>query len=156
MRDYRDPVNGQLRPTCVGCGWVYYPCNPLAAIAVVETDEGIVMTHPAGGMPQAPASLPGDYIEYGETPESCLARAVWEQTGFEVETVAELVRFLQLGTSFGPALMFGFRVRVVGGRLRTDGPEGPAAVYPLNEMPALIPVRQANRRVMDAYLATRI
>lgn len=154
LREDRDPVNAWLRPTCVSCGWVYVPRNPVAAIAVVETSAGIVMTHPPNGGGVASASLPGVFLEYGETPESGLARGVWEQTGFEVETVSELVRFQQLGTPFGPALMFGFRMRVLGGRLRRSGPEGPAVIYPLNDLPAILPVRQANRRVLEIYLAS--
>ena len=152
LRDERDTVNGRTRPTCPSCGWVYYPRSPMGALAVVEAQAGIVLVHPPGGPAEAPASLPSGTLEYGETPEDGAVRVVLEQTGLEVELVTELTRFLQEGTPFGPALMFGFLARAVGGDLRTDGREGPAAVYALDSMPAIIPIRAANQRVLDAYL----
>ena len=152
LRDERDTVNGRIRPTCEGCGWTYYPTNPSGVLVVVEADSGIVLVHPPGGPPDAPASLPGDLVEYAETPEAAAVRVVSEQTGLEVELADELTRFLQEGTPFGPVLMFGFVARVVGGALRADGHEGPAAIYPLSTMPAIIPVRVANQRVLADYL----
>ena len=48
--------------------------------------------------------------------------------------------------------MTGFVARVEGGELR-EGDEGPPAVYALNDLPAIIPVRVANQRVLDMYLS---
>ncbi len=128
---------------------------PSGALAVVEADHGIVLVHPPGGPPEAPASLPSGFIEDGETPEVGAVRLVREQTGLEVELVAELTRFLQEGTPIGTVQMFGYVARVSGGTLVKDGPEGPAVVYPLDALPAIIPVRAANRRVLATYLEGR-
>jgi ADP-ribose pyrophosphatase YjhB (NUDIX family) len=155
LRDEVDAVNERVRPTCESCGWTYYPANPIGALVAVETGSGIVLVHPPAGPPEAPASLPGGLVEYGETPEAGAVRIVREQTGLDVEVAGELIRFLQDGTPFGPVLEFGFVARAVAGELRTDGHEGPAAVYPLESMPAIIPVRAANQRVLTAYLDAR-
>jgi NADH pyrophosphatase NudC (nudix superfamily) len=155
LQDEDDTVDNRVRPTCRACGWVYRPINPPGVIIVVETDSGIVLLHPPGGPADAPASLPGGMVEYAETPEEATIRVALQQTGLTVEPVGELIRFLQRGTPFGPALMFGFTARAVGGTLLADGAEGPAAVYPVNAMPAIIPVRVANQRVLDAYLNGR-
>jgi NAD+ diphosphatase len=152
LQDERDPLNGRLLPTCGTCGWTYHPTNHAIALAVVEADGGLVFVHPQGAPSEAPASLPGDLVEYGETPEGAAVRVVLEQTGLEVELLAELTRFLQEGTPNGPVLMFGFRARAVGGSLRLDGKEGPAVVYAHGSLPAIVPVRVANRRVLAAYL----
>lgn len=45
-RTERDEVNRFERPTCVVCGWVYYPPNYLGALVVVEADDALVMIHP--------------------------------------------------------------------------------------------------------------
>jgi len=50
--------------------------------------------------------------------------------------------------------MTGFVARVESGELR-QGDEGPPAIYALDELPAIIPVRVANQIVLDAYLSTR-
>lgn len=155
LHDERDPVNARVRPTCVACGWIYTPVNPQGALTVVEVDAGIVLVLPPGAPAAAPASLPSGLVEYGETPEAAALRLTFEQTGLQVEIVRELVRFLQEGTPFGPVLDFGFVARPIGGALRSDGPEGPAGIYPLHALPAIIPIRAANQRVLGAYLISR-
>jgi ADP-ribose pyrophosphatase YjhB (NUDIX family) len=124
---------------------------PRLALVVLEADGGIVLTHPRGGSPEAPASLPSGNVLDGETPEGAAVRLALEQTGLEIELVGELTTFLQEGTPFGTAEMFGFVAKAVGGELR-EGDEGPPRVYPLGALPAIIPVRVANQRVLAAYL----
>ena len=126
--------------------------KPQLALVVLETDGGIVLTHPPGGPPEAPASLPSGNVLEGETTEQAAVRLAREQTGLEISLVGELTRFLQEGTPFGTAEMIGFVARAVGGELR-EGDEGPPIVYPLDELPAIIPIRVANQRVLAAYLA---
>lgn len=153
LADAPDAYDGRTRPTCPDCGWQYIPRNPVAALAVVETDDGLLFTHPEGGPAEAPAALPALFLEYGDTPESGLLRAVPELTGVEIEIVEELIRFQQPGTPFGTGLMFGFRARAIGGDLTKDGREGPAVIHPYDALPRIIPVRLANIRVFEAYLA---
>ena len=148
-----DPVNGRIRPVCERCGWTYFAANLIGVLVVVEADGGIVMIHPSSGTPGAPASLPGGLVEYAETPEAAAIRLVREQTGLQIELLDELTRFLQKGTPFGPVLDFGFVAQASGADLRTDGDEGPAVIYPLQDLPAIIPARVANQCVLDAYLA---
>jgi ADP-ribose pyrophosphatase YjhB (NUDIX family) len=124
------------------------------ALVIVETDGGVVFTHPPGGPPNAPASLPSGLVLDGETPEEGAVRLVREQTGLHVAITDRLVEFDQEGTPFGTAAMTGFVARVEAGEL-TEGDEGPPAVYALDELPAIIPVRVANRRVLDAYLSSK-
>ena len=124
------------------------------ALVVVESGGGIVLTHPPGGPPEAPASLPSGNVLEGETPEEAAVRLAREQTGLEIELTGELTRFLQEGTPFGTAEMFGFVARAVGGALR-EGDEGPPVVYPVDALPEIIPVRVANQRVLAEYLAGR-
>ena len=124
------------------------------SLVVVETDRGIVFTHPPGGSPDAPASLPSGLVLDGETPEEGAVRLVHEQTGLHVAITDRLLEFDQEGTPFGTAAMTAFVARVEGGDL-TEGEEGPPAVYAFDELPAIIPVRVANQRVLDVYLSSR-
>ena len=50
--------------------------------------------------------------------------------------------------------MTGVVARIEGGELR-EGDEGPPAVYALDDLPAIIPQRAANQRVLDVYLSRR-
>ena len=123
-------------------------------LIVVESGPGIVLVHPPGGPADAPASLPSGIVLDGETPEDGAVRLVREQTGLDVAITERLVEFEQEGTPYGTAAMTGFLGRAEGGELR-EGDEGPPAVYALDDLPAIIPVRLANQRVLDAYLSGR-
>jgi ADP-ribose pyrophosphatase YjhB (NUDIX family) len=124
------------------------------SLVVVESGSGIVFIHPPGGPEDAPASLPSGLVLDDETPEEGAIRLVREQTGLDVAITERLVEFEQDGTPYGVAAMTGFVARAGGGELR-EGEEGPAKVYALDDLPAIIPVRVANRRVLDAYLSSR-
>ena len=126
------------------------------ALVVVETDdEQIVLIHPAGGTPAAPASLPSNPCAPGEDPERGAVRMVKEMTGLDVELLREHVTFIQPGTPTGTMCAHGYVARIVGGTLLEEGSEGPVRAYPLDHLPALIPVRVANQRTLDAYLDQR-
>jgi ADP-ribose pyrophosphatase YjhB (NUDIX family) len=126
------------------------------ALVVVEIGNGeIVLIHPPGGSPEAPASLPSNPCEPAETPEDAAVRLVREMTGLETVIVREFVTFIQEGTPTGTMCAHGYIASVTGGALIDDGPEGPARAYPVHALPAIMPVRQANRRALDAYLQGR-
>jgi ADP-ribose pyrophosphatase YjhB (NUDIX family) len=126
------------------------------ALVVVETPQGeIVFIHPPSGPAEAPASLPSNPCEPGESPEEGAVRIVRELTGLEVRLVREFVTFVQEGTPTGTMLAHGYFAQAVGGSLLADGPEGPARAYPLEALPEIMPIRVANQQVLDAYLAQR-
>ena len=113
-----------------------------------------MLVHPPSGPADAPASLPSGIVLDGETPEEGALRLVHEQTGLRIAITSRLVEFEQDGTPYGTAAMTGFVARVVAGELR-EGNEGPPIVYALDNLPAIIPARVANQRVLAIYLASR-
>ena len=120
--------DGLFRPTCTGCGWIYYPPNILGVAVVVTSPEGIVFLLPPGEPAEAPAALPAGCVEFGETLEDAAQREVREEIGLEVEIVRELPgRLFRPDLAVGPMLQFGFEARVVGGQLR-DSVEGRVAI----------------------------
>ena len=128
------------------------PFDYHGALVVVETEGGeLVFIHPPGGPADAPASLPSNPCNPGEAPEDAAVRMVREMTGLEVVVVREFVTFIQEGTPTGTMCAHGYQARVTGGAL-ADGPEGPARAYARNALPSMMPIRVANRRVLDAYL----
>jgi ADP-ribose pyrophosphatase YjhB (NUDIX family) len=124
------------------------------SLVIVEFGSGIVFVHPAGGSEDGRASLPSGVVMDGETPELGAVRLVREQTGLDVVITDRLLEFEQKGTPYGTAAMTGFVARADGGEL-CEGQEGPPAVYAVDDLPAIIPVRVANQRVLDAYVSRR-
>jgi ADP-ribose pyrophosphatase YjhB (NUDIX family) len=126
------------------------------ALVVVETgDRGIVLIHPLGGPTNAPASLPSDPCAKGETPLDAAVRIVKEKTGLNVKIAREFTTFVQEGTPTGIMLAHGYVATITGGQLLDDGPEGPAKAYSIDDLPAFIPVRVANKRTLEEYLRQR-
>jgi len=126
------------------------------ALVVVEMDDDqIVLIHPPGAPPDAPASLPSNPCAAGEDPVDGAVRIVKELTGLDVAIGREFVAFVQSGTPTGTMYAHGYTAHVVGGGLLEDGPEGPARGYRLGALPAIMPIRAANQRVLRAYLEYR-
>ena len=126
------------------------------ALVVVETDaKEIVFIHPPGGPPEAPASLPSNPCDPGKTPEDAAVSMVREMTGLDVTIAGEYTTFIQEGTPTGTMLAHCYIARVTGGSLIHNGPEGPVRAYPLDALPAIMPIRVANQRALDAYLKQR-
>jgi len=126
------------------------------ALVVIETGEDqIVLIHPKGATPAAPASLPSDPCELGETPREAAVRISREKTGLDVVVEREFTTFIQHGTPTGTMCAHGYVARAVGGSLLLEGPEGPAIEYSLDALPRIVPVRVANQRALAAYLAYR-
>jgi ADP-ribose pyrophosphatase YjhB (NUDIX family) len=126
------------------------------SLVVIETDEReIVFIHPSGGTPEAPGSLPSDPCAPGEAPEDGAIRMAREMTGLEVAIVREISTFIQAGTPTGTMRAHVYLARVTGGAMLDVGPEGRVRAYPVDALPAIIPIRVANRRALDAYLEQR-
>jgi hypothetical protein len=78
-----------------------------------------------------------------------------EMTGLDATIVREFATFIQEGTPTGTMLAHCYIAHATGGALICDGPEGPARAYPLDALPAIMPIRVANQRALDAYISQR-
>src|SRR4249920_2492500 len=73
--------HGTQRPTCPACGFIYYR-NPVPAAGVIIVERGKVLLVKRKFDPRAGAwCLPAGFMEYGETPEQCAERELYEETG---------------------------------------------------------------------------
>jgi len=69
---------------CSSCGYVHYR-NPLPAVALMVHDaERILLVKRAVPPRKGMLSLPGGFLETGETPEECGCRELLEETGLRV------------------------------------------------------------------------
>jgi ADP-ribose pyrophosphatase YjhB (NUDIX family) len=127
------------------------------SLVVIETQTGeIVFIHPPGAPAEAPASLPSNPCAPGEAPLEGAVRMAREMTGLDVAIVREFVTFIQPGTPpTGTMCAHGYLARVTGGSMLAEGSEGPVRAYPLQALPAIVPIRVANQRVLSAYLDQR-
>lgn len=126
------------------------------ALVVIENENReLVLIHPPGAPAEAPASLPSNPCLPGEAPADGAVRMAREMTGLDVELVSEFVTFIQPGTPTGVMCAHGYHARVIGGAMIDSGPEGWVRAYPIDQLPAIVPIRVANQRVLAAFLASR-
>ncbi len=115
----QDDHEEKLRPRCASCGFTYYK-NPIPASAcVILNEENQVVIIKRKFAPNAGGwALPSGYVEIDQTPESCAADEMKEETGL----IGEADQFLGYYTDFSPiyekVISFGFLMKVTGGELR--------------------------------------
>lgn len=75
------PEHGVPRPTCPACGFIHYR-NPVPAAGVLLETRGSLLMVRRRFEPRAGAwCLPAGFMEFGETPEECALRELYEETG---------------------------------------------------------------------------
>lgn len=78
-------VEGQPRPVCAACGWVYY-ADPKVAVAVLVGRDGRILLNRRAIEPGLGRwSFPSGYVNRGEVLQEAARREVWEETSLEVE-----------------------------------------------------------------------
>lgn len=80
---------GQSPPlTCGSCGFTFYFNPAVATVALVEREDGkLLLVRRARDPHRGTLSLPGGFVEFGETAEGGLQREVFEEVGLQVESV---------------------------------------------------------------------
>ena len=73
--------HGVPRPTCPACGFIHYR-NPVPAAGVLLATRGSLLMVRRKFEPRVGAwCLPAGFMEFGETPEECAVRELYEETG---------------------------------------------------------------------------
>lgn len=139
--------HGSLRPTCPKCGFIYYR-NPVPAAGVILARDGEVLLVRRRYAPRAGAwCLPAGFMEYGETPEHCARRELYEETGLRVRLTGLFGVYAGFDDPRVRAILILYTAKRLGGRL-TPGDDALAAkFFPLTRLPRAIAF-EAHRRAL--------
>ncbi|HMN28763.1 MAG TPA: NUDIX hydrolase [Caldilineaceae bacterium] len=77
-------VYGHVRPACPACTFVQYPDPKVAVIAMVTTEERVLLIQRAIDPARGLWTLPGGYMDAGEMPEAALQRELMEEVSLPV------------------------------------------------------------------------
>jgi len=76
---------GSLRPVCPACEWIYFADPKVAAAALIEKDDRILLVRRANDPMRGLWTLPAGFIDAGENPTDAVVRECLEETGYQVK-----------------------------------------------------------------------
>ena len=130
--------NGSLRPTCPACGLVHYR-NPVPAAGVVLPRGGEVLLVRRRYAPRVGAwCLPAGFMEYGETPEHCARRELFEETGLRARLTGLFGVYAGLDDPRVRTVLILYTAARIGGRLVPGDDALEAKYHPLARLPRAI------------------
>src|SRR5262245_39536349 len=73
--------HGRRRPTCPACGHIAYRNPAPAAGVILPGPRGVLLVRRKFDPRAGAWCLPAGFMEYGESPERCAVRELFEETG---------------------------------------------------------------------------
>ena len=126
--------NGHLH--CGFCGYIHYR-NPLPAVALIVHDEDRILLVKRAVPPKKDMlSLPGGFLETGETPLECGLRELMEETSLEL-TDSRLFGLETDITAYGGILLVAFEVIGWKGTAKPGDDASAVKWVPIREVPHL-------------------
>jgi len=141
--------DGRLRPICQSCGQIVY-LNPLPSVAAILSLEGRVLLVRRNIEPGLGAwSLPGGFIEIGETVEEAMIREVHEETGIMSRPLNVVGVQSHLAGFYGDVIVVCYEAEQVSGSLKPGGDADQASFFEYDALPPI--AFQVHRRFIGQY-----
>ncbi len=152
----RAMIDGRGRKICLSCSWVHY-INPLpVAIAyTVNRNEELLVVRRAHEPAINEWSLPGGFLETGESAEEGCLRELIEETSLEGEIDSLIGIYHRNVEPYGSLLVLAYRVVVDNDAISINHELFDAGFYPEHLMPEVrIPLHRTI--MMDAALCESV
>ena len=123
---------------CQTCDIIHYE-NPIPAVAaLVLNQKGQLLlvkrsVEPAKGK----WCLPGGFIEVDESIEEAVLRELEEETGIKGEIEGLIDFFSQEGRHYRALLIFGYKVKMMGGEVKAGDDAQDAGFFSLDDLPPI-------------------
>jgi 8-oxo-dGTP diphosphatase len=141
---------GNLRPTCSRCGFVLYR-NPVPAAGVILPGPSGVLLVKRRYAPAAGAwCLPAGFLEYGESPQHCARRELFEETGLRARLTGLFGVYAGIDDPRVRAVLILYTGERRAGRLRAGDDAVEARFFALDALPRRIAFA-AHRKALEEY-----
>ena len=77
--------DGRKRKCCLVCGFILYRNPAPASGVIIEEDKKVLLVKRKYSPFKGDWSLPAGFMEYGESPEACAIREIYEETNLKVK-----------------------------------------------------------------------
>lgn len=131
-------LGGKVHYYCPECDCIHYE-NPLPAVAVLVLNQQNQLLLVKRSVEPAKGAwcLPGGFIEIDESIEEAALRELEEETGLKGEIGGLVDFFSQRSQYYGAILIFGYRVKILGGELKAGDDAQEVSFYDLNALPPI-------------------
>lgn len=128
---------GSLRPVCPACGWIYFADPKVAAAALIQQADRVLLVRRANDPQRGFWTLPAGFVDAGEDPAEAVRRECREETGLETRILA--LQDLLFGQEHprGAHILIVYRLEVIGGALLPGDDVDEAGFFSLQELPPL-------------------
>lgn len=128
----------RVRGYCAKCDVIHYE-NPLPAVAVLvfNSKDQLLLVKRSVEPAKGTWCLPGGFIEVDESIEEAAVRELEEETGLKGKIEGLVDFFSQRSQYYSAILIFGYRVKILGGELKAGDDAQDAGFYDLDKLPPI-------------------
>ena len=121
---------------CQKCDIIHYE-NPLPAVAalVLNQKDQLLLVKRSVEPAKGKWCLPGGFIEIDESIEEAVLRELEEETGIKGEIEGLIDFFSQKGLHYRAILIFGYKVKMLGGEVKAGDDAQDAVFFSLDTLP---------------------
>jgi len=121
---------------CQKCDIIHYE-NPLPAVAalVLNRKDQLLLVKRSVEPAKGKWCLPGGFIEIDESIEEAVLRELEEETGIKGEIEGLIDFFSQKGLHYRAILIFGYKVKMLGGEVKAGDDAQDADFFSLDALP---------------------
>ena len=127
--------HGRKRPTCPECGFVFYRNPAPAAGVLLPGPQGVLLVRRKFDPRAGDWCLPAGFMEYGESPERCAVRELYEETGLHVRLTGLFGVYAGFDDPRVRAVLILYTGERRGGRLKPGDDAEEARYWPLHRLP---------------------
>ena len=144
-------IDGRERYHCPECKTIHYQNPKPTATLILPKEDTILFVRRAFEPEKGSWSLPGGFLELGETLEEGAKRELKEETNLNGEVVKLLGTCSHFNSIFGDVLLIGMVMNVTNwDELQTGDDAYDATFFKINEYPAL--AFECHQKIFNMYI----
>lgn len=129
--------HGEVRPKCPSCKWTYFEDPKVAAAALVENADRVLLVRRIYPPFRDCWGLPAGFVNAFEDPARAAERECKEETGLVVQVESLLQVITGREHDLGADIILVYRCRMIGGTLQAGDDAGETAFFSRDNLPPL-------------------
>ena len=147
-------MDGAIRYHCLKCNIIHYQNPKPTATLICPKDDTILFVKRAFDPGKGQWSLPGGFLELGETLEEGAKRELKEETNLNGDVVKLIGNCSHFNSIFGDILLLGLEIKVDNFENLVAGDDAlEAQFFKIEECPSLI--FECHQKIFDLYIKNK-